>query len=157
MSLTQRDNRVFPIMTKLAGCLCSKLTDFGFDTCFCGVVTGDATDLTPVSEDGDMGWVRLVGLTPAQEEIAGQLCAVRLVANFEVGVASCYPIREEALSVDEQLHISDVAMAGMQAALQAILCCDWTPNGRSMILGEFIPLGPEGGVIGGAWNVSVEV
>lgn len=157
MSAITEDRRVYPLLVSLAGCLCDKLNEFGIETCFCGVIFGETVDATPISEEGAMGWVRLASILPVEDNIVGQKCQVLLAASFEVGFGLCYPIEAGPLSVDDQLEVTRLQMSGMQAALQAILCCDWVQKGRGMQVGEFSPMGPDGGVVGGAWTVAVEV
>ena len=157
MSDIVEDKRIYPLLVSLAGCLCGKLAEFNIQTCFCGVVFGDTVDVTPVAEDGSMGWVRLANIAPIEDETTGQRCQVRLGATIQVGFGTCYPIDADPLTVDEQLEVTRMQMSGMQASLQAILCCDWVDRGRQLQIGEYQPLGPEGGVVGGTWTLAIEL
>ena len=60
MAELREDPRFYPLLVKLAGCLCNELADAGLETCFCGVVGGASVDISRVNpDDGGIGWVLL--------------------------------------------------------------------------------------------------
>lgn len=162
----REDTRFYPLLVKLAGCLCNELEASGLETCFCGVTSGNSVDISRVSpESGGMGWVRLTGIAPYQQVSgtatgAASLCSPRLSAQIEVGYADCYPIDDDglALSLEDELDAVRRHMAGSEAAFRAAFCCDWLSNARRRLTqGGWAPGGPEGGVLWSTWNLSVEV
>lgn len=163
MATLREDKRFYPLLVKLAGCLCNELAEAGLETCFCGVVGGTSVDISRVSpEDGGVGWVRLSTIAPIYDQTGvapSTLCGVRMRARVEVGYADCYPINDDGspLSLEDELDAVRRHQAGAEAAFRAAFCCDWVDNKRRLTPGEWLPGGPEGGVLWSAWNVEVEV
>jgi hypothetical protein len=46
-------------------------------------------------------------------------------------------------------------MAAMSAIRRAVLCCFPGARSQDVILGVYLPIGPQGGVVGGTWSISV--
>lgn len=151
---------VSSVMTALATCLCAEIQEAGLTPpCFCGVVPGQTTIQEYVGDcdthDG-MAWVRLANAYPAvgvgiAAETPGS-CGASLGFDVEVGVARAYPIQEEALSEAQTLASTEGQVAAMMAARKAILCCS-AYGGKDFILGQWTPIGPLGGLVGGSWTV----
>lgn len=164
MAELKEDPFLYPAMVALAGCVCEEMGVAGLDTsCFCGVMPGAVVDGTYVMPDGgtDMAWVRLVGTALAESAtLVRSNCNTPLDVTLEVGFGTCAVIPEgaELITVDEQLAMARRVMAGMQAAKRAILCCEWfNKYDATMRMGTWTPLGPEGGFVGGTWQLLLAV
>lgn len=158
------DALVFPTMVSLAQCLCEEITAAGLPpTCFCGVLPGALVAADYVTPEQGMAWVRLTGGWPYRTSVNAQdntpsSCLAPLGFSLEVGVLWCAPVsgaRGQAPTVEAQFEAVRVQMAGMGAIHRAITCC--LPTGRSqVVLGTYTPHGPQGGVVGGWWDVTVD-
>jgi hypothetical protein len=157
-------NAVYDRLTTLAACLCTQIETDGLPgVCFCGIVPGDAA---AAFYSGDctkkcgMAWVRLDGMQPASgvgipNEQPGN-CASGLGFAVEVGIMRCTPIGEmdrpptaAELAAATELQVADAA-----TMRRAVACCagsdDW-------VLGTYASLGPQGGMLTGAWTVTMWV
>jgi hypothetical protein len=160
-----QDERIWPIATQLASCLCRELADAGGpEPCFCGILPGDnvAFDYcSPCAGDRcGMAWVRLAGVVPMQNETFGFItpnrCAPVLMGVFEVGVLRCAPTMLEDGSpptMADQLDAATLQASDMAAACRAAACC--FGNERAVTLGAWNPVGPDGGCLGGSWAVTI--
>lgn len=157
------DLDVWPTMMRLVDCLCTELAESGLDTCFCGVLPGQAIAAQYVNtktREG-MAWVRLNGAWPynlfPSTDVTAQ-CAAPLAYEIEVGSLFCAPAfadsRGTPPSLAAQFEATQVQMAAMAAMRRAIVCCLGT--GKRAVLGQYAPLGPEGDVVGGVWTVIVD-
>jgi hypothetical protein len=160
------DTRIWPLTTKLASCLCAELAKSGGpEPCFCGILPGDSVAYdycSPCAGDQcGMAWVRLAAVVPMPSNTAGGLtlpgrCAPALVGVFEVGVLRCAPTLGEdgeLPSMADQLDAAELQASDMGAAGRAAACC--FTDGRIVTVGEWTPIGPLGGCLGGSWSVSV--
>ena len=155
------DKTFYPRLVRLAGCLCEELAAAGLETCFCGVVVGASVDLSrPFDGDGGMGWVRLAGALPSASQTGiVNPCVAQFQATIEVGYAECIsiPDSDEALTLEEELEGARRLMAAMAAARRAAMCCDWGASKKALSPASWAPGGPEGGVIWGTWQFTLEV
>lgn len=127
------------------------------DYCSVTVQAGNMVnfDFGPESGCSGTAWVRLVSVTPSLE-VGKNGCAQWLNYVIEVGMIGPAPGLDETLSEfsapsDEDLF--DAAMRqGDEMALmfEAIRSVD-----LEVSLGDWQPQGPEGGILGGAWTVTV--
>jgi hypothetical protein len=157
------DRYVWPTMTRLAECLCRELIDAGLPpTCFCGVMPGELVDASYVTAKEGMAWVRMVGaypysVFPAADQ-TGAVCTMPLAFELEVGALWCAPVardsRGNAPTQVAQFASTEVQIAAMAAMHRAILCCMPRQRGTAA-LGQYAPVGPEGGTVGGTWAVYV--
>lgn len=152
-----QDVTIWPGLEQLATCLCEELIRSGLPkTCFCGLVAGDpAFDLT--DSDEGIAWVRLVQVFPSTtfpQPASGTLtCSANLVAEVEVGVMRCFPAAKAA-EFPTEMQQWDQAMlqqADMAAMYRAIQCC--YRKFEEFAIGAYVPSGPEGGWVGGSWQV----
>jgi hypothetical protein len=154
------------VLTDLAACLCDEIDASGLPgTCFCGVVPGDAAaqDYAGNCKDGKCGmaWVRLLGAYPAsgvaaQDQTPGN-CGAGIGADIEVGIMRCMIVGDAQGNPPTPTQLLDTTalqMADAEAMRRAILCCSTIPN-HDMLLGTYTPLGPNGGLVGGVWSLSV--
>jgi hypothetical protein len=151
---------VWPAMTSLISCLCQEVTASGLpELCFCGLLPGENVPGDYVTEDGGMGWVRLVSaypsvVFPGQDSTA--TCVSPLAFELEIGLLYCAPVIDqfgEPPSVVSQFEATRVQTAAMAAMRRALVCC--LRPGVDAVLGAYTPMGPEGQVVGGTWQVFV--
>lgn len=161
------DTRILPVLTRLTGCVETEVTAAGFNPCFLGLVSGVMTDSTHVSDtSGPMFWVRMGEITPVVREGQPNVmsCNVGMEVEVEVGFLTCYPVEADGspLSVEQNLAVTAEVHAAMMALHRAINCgCAWVtaPNGRKVVydVTSWVPAGPLGGVVGGAWSMRISV
>lgn len=152
------DGVIWPGLDQLATCLCEELIRSGLpELCFCGVVAGTpALDLT--DEDKGMAWVRLLQVYPSttfpQPTSTPSSCTAPLVAQVEIGVMRCFPAAmdvEHLPTEQEQWDAARLQQADMMAMYRAIQCC--YKKFDEFSIGAYTPLGPDGGLVGGTWQV----
>ena len=160
-----RQSPFWPQLIRLRDCLCATLDDWGLpEPCFCGVVAGAAV---PIDYTGSctgkqgMAWVRLASVAPmvVYSDTGSPIqCSMPLTATIEVGVVRLAPTlnsRGEPPTVEQQLVAAELTTNDMSAAHSAIACC-FAPNSRDVRVLTWNPMGPEGGAVGGAWNIEVD-
>lgn len=154
------DGIIWPLMVQMQQCLCETLEERGLrpGNCFCGVTPGQ--QVTWDYSDG-MAWVRLTSIVPSAvfptQSFALNNCGTTLAAELEVGVLHCAPIQGPDGSPPteaQQFEATRLQLATMSAIRSAIICCADSSD-VDMILGGYDPLGPNGGLVGGAWTVNV--
>jgi len=157
-------NPLFGQLVLLADCLCEQIVASGApETCFCGIVPGDAA----VAEYGGdcskkcgVAWIRLASVYPSvsigQPYDEPKNCAAGLGATIEVGIMRCTPVGtgDQPPSPNQLLDATELQMVDATTMRRAVVCC---PGSDDMILGTYTPLGPAGGMLGGAWSLSVWV
>ena len=152
------DDVIWPLMVQLQQCLCETLTTRGLmpGDCFCGVLPGDQV-IWDYKEG--MAWVRLATTYPTttfpniDNTLRGS-CTAGLGATLEVGVLNCAPGISASGNLPtefDQFEATRLQLATMRAMHQAITCCGFD----LAILGQYQPLGPQGGLVGGFWLVDV--
>lgn len=159
-----QDSSIWPAVESMAACLCSELDASDLPpTCFCGIMPGSiALDYVDADSGLGMAWVRVVAVYPStqfpqQETRARSSCAAGLAAELEIGVARCAPQpTDQGLTpptMEQQWEASRLQMADMAAVQRAVQCC--YSDSDLVLLGRWTPLGPQGGVLGGTWQVYV--
>jgi len=162
-------NVIYDRLTLLAACLCTAIEDPDNGVpgvCFCGIVPGDSV---PAEYAGDcntvcgIAWIRLVSAYPSNA--VGVLktepgnCAFGLGMDVEMGILRCITIGDPDGTGPSPQELVDAAQLQIADALvmqQALFCCDGVPN-KDVILGLYQSLGPEGGLVGGSYNMSMAV
>jgi hypothetical protein len=148
----------------LATCLCAEIADHPVTppVCFCGVLPGEevAYDWAGDCETAcGMAWVRLVTAYPST--VIGEAtgtpgnCGSMIGMDVEVGIMRCIPGMDDAgnpPSSDDLLAASLWQWEDMTTMRRAILCCT---GSKDFLLGAYVPIGPQGGLVGGAWTVSM--
>lgn len=159
------DRIAWPVLIQLADCLCTELVTAGLPpTCICAPFPGEAVATDYVNQDQGMAWVRLASMFPssafpAQDGTASG-CLMPMAAQLEVGVLYCAPVTQGRSNrtppgLSAMFDSTRLQMAAMAAMLRAIECCLGAANRKSVALGAYAPLGPDGGVVGGTWTVTV--
>lgn len=160
------DAVIWPMAVQLAECLCAQIADRGLpEPCFCGVIPGEAVALDYCTGCDDsacgMAWVRVAGVgtrlgfVDQRSARSTSGCQVVLEATFEIGIVRCAPMPGSdgsPPSMAAQLDAAQLQLADMAAALRAANCCFDT---RDVQLDGWVPIGPLGGCLGGAWSVTV--
>lgn len=150
------------ILADLSVCLCAQLDMDGLPpTCFCGVMPGNevALDYAGDCEDAcGMAWVRLITSYPSVSlgnpvENPGN-CSTGIGLEVEMGVIRCIdlgdgmePPPKESLEASSYLQNAD-----MMAMWRAVACCR---QSKDWAIGQYTPMGPEGGVVGGTLSLSI--
>ena len=133
--------------------------------CAVTVYPGTAVPIDYVGGEscGSMAWVRHVSSNPTvrfpNADISVDNCAYSLAHSIEMGIVRPSPIPESDGSVielpDDVAHFNSAMeladdMVLMKEAIQrASKSIDF------VILGSYIPTGPEGGAVGGTWSLTV--
>lgn len=151
------DQRIFPRLIDLLGCLKGEFDACGYDLCYLGLQSGQLADLTAIGESGSMGWVRLASMSPMTADT--RTCSFRLTVEIEVGFATCYDISEDgqARSVQEDLALAKTLIDAQMLLLRALTCCTWTQSRKDYVIDNWQPIGPEGLVVGGTWTARFDV
>lgn len=158
------DKIAWPVQVQLADCLCAELIESGLPpTCICSPMPGEAIAADYVSPEQGMAWVRVSSVYPssvfpAQDQSASG-CLMPMAVQLEVGVLYCAPVVEgrskNPPGLAQMFDSARLQMAAMAAMLRAIECCLGAASRKGVSLGPYTPLGPEGGVVGGSWQVTV--
>lgn len=127
------------------------------DYCSLTVQPGNAIsfDFGPESGCGGIAWTRLVASSPA---IGQNGCVMWLVHTIEVGMVGPVPgleytLGEYTVPTDEELFDA----ASRQSDEQQMLFAALKGSGlRGLTVGDYAPSGPEGGVMGGYFTVTVD-
>lgn len=163
----------------LASCLCEEIrsSEEVSGVCFCGVVPGDAVAADYMSGCDDvcgMAYVRLTTVYPSVSvgvaDTTPGNCGKSLGADFEVGILRCFDVdpEGEAPTEAEYLAATELQLADAMVIHRAITCCatsqaqDPFRKGQGVwdnevVMGQYLPTGPEGGVVGGFWPISVAI
>lgn len=155
------DRSIWPAITALTSCLCQTLETRGLPpVCICTPMPGEELATDYVTEDAGMAWVRLVSAYPSvsfPNAAVNASCASPLAFELEVGVAYCAPMPENdgtPPGMSAQFDAVEVQMAAMDAMTAALLCC-FPGNRVDVVLNQYTPMGPQGGVVGGTWSLYV--
>lgn len=159
-------NVLSDLLVDIAACLCQTIKDSDRqDVCFCGIVPGGAAAATYAGNctgKNGMAWVRLGPTYPSQsigvaDESVGN-CSTGLGADIEVGIMRLIEVAEGTTNLRPEtiLRQSTDQHDDMLLIRQAIVCCD-ALDAKDYILGAYLPIGPSGGMVGGAWTVHIGV
>lgn len=155
-------NPVFDAISALATCLCAQIVADGLpDVCFCGVIPGEAAAAMYQGEctkKCGMAWVRLITVTPASgvgvpSEQPGN-CSVGIGYEAEMGILRCTPIGTATTPPTQAqlLGAAELQQADMMSMRRAVACCSGSKDWK---VGVYTPMGPGGGMVGGAWSVTM--
>lgn len=144
------------LMAELSVCVCNELTLASGPLCWCGIWPGDEVSWEgcECSDACGMGWVRLVGTFPYETfpvPSIGLNCRLPRAFAIEVGSLRCMPTMDDDGSIPEPDIVAEAAMreyADMEALYRALQCC---PS-ESIAVEGWVPLGPQGGCVGGGWT-----
>jgi hypothetical protein len=133
--------------------------------CAISVFPGTAVPVDYVGGEGcsSMAWVRHVGSNPTvrfpNADVSIDNCAYSLAHIIEVGIIRPSPIPEsDGNTVDlpddiehfnSAMELADDMVLMKEAIQRAAKSIDF------VILGGYVPVGPEGGAVGGTWSLTV--
>lgn len=146
----------------LALCLCGQIAADGLPApCFCGVLPGNEFPIKAQScrAGNGIAYVRLINTYPSVQVGVAHLepanCAVGHGLDIEVGIYRCYPLQRDGSNPPPEvmLEAAHLQYADERAMRRAIACCDWIPS-TDYVVGQYIPQGPAGGLIGGTLPIS---
>lgn len=131
--------------------------------CTITVQPGNAVvfDFGPESGCGGTAWVRLVSAHPSvsfpNPDLTQDNCAHSLAYLVEVGMVRPAPLMEDHLGVFTVPEDTVLFEAAMRQGEELQMMYDAIGAARvpEKIIGDYSPQGPEGGVVGGLWTVTV--
>lgn len=154
-------------MTQMAACLLAQIRkDQLPEPCWVGIIPGAqaVANFMPECFTGDgpdgAAWVRMVTGYPSMEpglQIESPLDSLIAPMGYEleVGIVRSLPIPEEGLDPAQSAEVTTLQMRDMLCIRAAILCCTIFERG-DLLLGPYTPLGPEGGTVGGSFQVGIQ-
>lgn len=128
------------------------------DYCSVTVQSGNAVvfDFGPESGCGGTAWVRLVTVSPSAQ-VGKNGCSQWLNYIIEVGMVAPAPGLD--ITLDQYTPPSDEELfdASMRAGeeMMMIFRAVQSADLEEVTLGDYTPHGPDGGVLGGSWTVTV--
>lgn len=176
MSLAPTDAELDPLaniladtVEALATCLCAQLLAAGTPRlCFCGLVSGTEVPLDLATSAGKcrnangFAFIRLASTYPSTQVGVADLtpgnCAKSQGLDLEVGVFRCYPVMRDGSNPppDKMLASTKLQYADEQTMRKAISCCGWLEP-EDFVVGLYVPIGPEGGIVGGTIPISAQL
>lgn len=152
------------VLTRMADCVIAELASSGLPEAKVTIQPGATPVLDYVGNGGNCGEL-IVSVpssfptesfpTPAERPT----CVNELAYVVEVAIFRCVPTGKKVgssfipPSPEQVFESTRLHLADMQAAHRAIRCCLGGKN--QYVLGAWAPYGPEGGVAGGVWTVTV--
>lgn len=159
------DDRILGYLNGLATCLCTELAalDGAPPRCLCGIIPGSFPGQSYGGVGVDMAWVRLAnyfGSNTAGAQL--QLTYDRVLGRtlvIEIGVVRCFKVPRGG--VFDEVSLADMTtrqMRDLGAIERAIACCSSaTWNGHDFVVGNYVPIGPEGDVFGGLFQIALQM
>lgn len=159
----KEDVIAYPNMVALVGCVNAELEKSGLESvAFAGLMPGNQTIHEWCGEDcgGGQLTVRLITEFPTSsfpdQNGEAWTSQMTLAYTLEVEIMRCMPIPEDGqpLSMEHQLSAARAQLADMAAMRRAICAC-FQSREKAFALGQYTPVGPQGGCVGGNWTVTV--
>lgn len=147
------------LATNVGYCLCERLQDSAREggapmPCICTVLPGAVVPYD-YCEAGGSAWSRVVGIVPITSDIGDYTCATEYEVTIEVGILRCAPMlgaNNELPSDAEQTAAAMQQYADMGLMHAALTCCTVPSRFDGPAVGSYVPLGPDGGCVGGSWT-----
>lgn len=148
----------------LMACVCELLATTGAGpACWCGFFPGAEVswDYCGQCEGGTCGmaYIRIVeayqsAAFPDPDDTVTR-CQSPLAVQLAVGALRCMPVEDDGSLPDPDavMEASIGVIADMTAMWEAISCCDI----GEYAVGNYTPLGPQGGCVGGEWLMWVSL
>lgn len=107
-------------------------------------------------DEGGMAWARLAGITSVQQLVQNG-CVVEYDATIELGILRCAPAPDgdgNLPSGPEHLAAFLQQMHDMNTMWKVLVDTDIPAVFTAFVLGDYVPIGPDGGCLGGIWQVT---
>lgn len=154
---------------ELLDCLCEQLAlTTGGPVCRCCLSLGpapvDCCDCDGAGTNGE-AFVRVARIYPSmgrfpQQSVEHHRCRnTGLAVELELGVYRCSrQVTEDGSAASCADTIRDVEVAlDDAAAMRRALCCFDGPDRGPLVIGQWLPYGPEGGCMGGSMSITLQV
>lgn len=129
-------------------------------TCFASVLPGALVALDHVNDAcGAMAWSRVGSVFPSTifpvQDQTPHRWGITGAMTYELGIIRGMELPDsgEAPTAEQQFETARLQMADMKAILVTI-CGYFSSVGVPFIVGSYVPVGPDGGAVGGAWTVT---
>lgn len=153
------------MLAELLEALTAQIRAKGREDEYCSITVqpGNAVvfDFGPESGCGGTAWVRLVAANPTVSfpaaDVSINSCAFSLAYIVEMGMIAPAPVMEDTLGEFMAPEDTELFDASMRQAEELQMMFDALRAARipEKIIGDYTPQGPEGGVMGGIWTVTV--
>jgi len=149
------------IMAPMLEALTAEIRKAGKEDDYCSITvqpgTAVAFDFGPESDGcGGIAWVRLVASSPA---VGSNGCIVYMTHTIEIGMAGPVPGLDYSetggYSLPTDAEMFDASSRQSDEMMMLIAALNNTPV-EGITIGDYSPSGPEGGVLGGYFTVTVE-
>lgn len=152
------------MLAELLECLSAQIRAKGLEDRYCSITIQPGN--TVVFDFGDeecvgMAWVRLVAANPTVSfpapDNSVNNCVHTLAFTVEVGMIGPAPQIDVSLGefiVPDDVELFDASMRQVEE-MQMMYAAIRNANIPEKIVGDYTPTGPEGGVMGGTWAVTV--
>lgn len=147
------------ILAGLLEGLTAQIRAVGKEDDYCSITVQPGTavsfDFGPESGCGGIAWTRLVASSPA---IGSNGCAMWLVHTIEVGMVGPVPGLDYTLgeySVPDDIELFDSAKRQSDEMMMIFKSLQGS-DVKGLTIGDYAPSGPEGGVLGGYFTVTVD-
>lgn len=157
-------NLIFDTLTDLATCLCAQIITDGLpETCYCGLIPGEAPAVGYFGdcENNGVAYVRLANAYPSksigQQDLSVSNCGSVMGLDIEVGILRMMTVGDEdgnMPTAGEILEATQLQVADMLTMRRAVECC---LQPEDYVMGSYTPVGPDGGILGGSWEVNLQV
>lgn len=158
------ENIISDVLEDLRTCLCAQIeTDQLPDVCTCSVMPGNEVALDYAGNCDDacgMAWVRLIESFPSVTigipSLTPGNCSVGIGISVELGIIRCFDLGENGEPPDSatMTETARLQIADMMAMYRAVACCR---QSNDFVIGQYVPYGPEGGMVGGILPISILV
>jgi hypothetical protein len=156
------------LSNKLLACFCAALAANPSPPVYCALRGGEEVAQDLGARVGDeccegLGYVKVASIYPAtnfpEQDTFSYECVRAWAVEFELGVFRCAPGQVGSLvPAAAWLATAQQLMHDAQAMRQAICCLiDQLPPGTGQLPGAWVPLGPQGGCIGGTMAFTVQI
>jgi hypothetical protein len=147
-----------PVLTGLLAATLALYDDLPVDgPCAAGLVSGAAPALDRGLDcaGGCAGqlWVRLVAVYPVSWAVTAEVGLVRPAPTLHDAESGTVVLP----SMAEETSAADLAAVDAAILREALLVRYARAQGVGIALGTWVPYGPEGGIVGGAWTASIQV
>jgi hypothetical protein len=152
---------VISILAELLESLTAQIRAAGKEDEYCSITVqpGNAVtfDFGPESGCGGIAWTRLIGSTPT---VGGNKCIAWMTHTIEIGVVGPVPGLDYSeiggYEIPSDVELFEAAQR-QSDEMQMMIAALNSADVEDLTVGAYAPSGPEGGVLGGTFTVTVEV